>query len=164
MNSISGKPNLTRDLKIGKKAEKKIHPQLENIFDEKLISTDSFNQFCNFDFVSETRDIWIEHKNRTNYNSNFYTYFFDLVKLEKFKELKKENQNVRAFVVWSFSNERKIWEITDSDEMDNGELYYYIENQYADRGRGYKVHTNVVNVFNERTTKLDEYVFNQRIE
>ena len=164
MNSISGKPNLIRDLKIGKKAEKKIHPQLENIFDEKLISTDSFNQFCNFDFTNETRDIWIEHKNRTNYSSNFNTYFFDEVKLIKFKKLKEVNPNVRAFVVWSFKDCRKIWEITDSDEMANGHLYYYIENQYADRGRGYKVHTDVVNVFNERTTKLDEYVFNQRIE
>ena len=164
MNSISGKPNLTRDLEIGKKAEKKIHPQLEELFGQKLISTDSFNQFCNFDFVSETRDIWIEHKNRTNYSSNLNTYFFDEVKLIKFKKLKKENPKVRAFVVWSFKNERKIWEITDSDEMANGDLYYYIENQYRDRGRGIKVHTDVVNVFNERCQNINDYVFNQRIK
>lgn len=164
MQSISGKPDLKRDLKIGKKAEKKIHPQLEELFGKKLISTDSFNQFCNFDFVNENKDIWIEHKNRTNYSSNFNTYFFDEVKLIKFKKLKEDNPKVRAFIVWSFKDCRKIWEITDSDKMENGHLHYYIENQFADRGRGYKVHTDVVNVFNERTTKLNDYVFTEKTE
>ena len=164
MQSISGKPDLKRDLKIGKKAEKKIHPQLEELFGEKLISTDSFNQFCNFDFVNENKNIWIEHKNRTNYSSNFRTYFFDEVKLIKFKKLKEDNPKVRAFIVWSFKDCRKIWEITDSDKMENGHLHYYIENQFADRGRGYKVHTDVVNVFNVRTTKIQDYVFTEKTE
>ena len=157
--SNTGLPNLKRDLQIGKNAEKEIHPLLENIFNKKIIPTDTFDEYCNFDFTNETRDIWIEHKNRVNYSSNFNTYFFDLVKLEKFRNIKYKNPKARAFVVWTFKNERKIWEITDTNKDTNGFYYYYIQRQNRDRGKGYKQITDVVNVFNERTTKLEDFVF-----
>jgi len=162
--SNTGLPNLKRDLQIGKKAEKEIHPLLENIFNQKIIPTDTFDEFCNFDFISEDKNIWIEHKNRTNYNSNFNTYFFDLVKLEKFRNIKYHNKNVKGYIIWSFKDCRKIWKITDTNKDKDGFYYYYIQRQNRDRGKGYKQITDVVNVFNDKTQNINDFKFNQKLK
>tara|TARA_S200002703_G_scaffold20402_1_gene16647 strand:- start:1630 stop:2118 length:489 start_codon:yes stop_codon:yes gene_type:complete len=157
-------PDLKKDLKIGKIAEKNIHSILEDKFNMKLINTDKFNKYCNFDFVSKDKKIWIEHKYRGRYKSNLNTYFCDLVKYKKFKTMKEKNKDIRCFIVWTWSDCRKIWEMTDTETDENDENYFYIENQFRDRGRGFAVHTEVMNVFNDKTCRLDEFEFNQNQE
>jgi hypothetical protein len=157
-------PDLKRDLKIGKRQENNIHSILEDKFNMELINTDKFNKYCNFDFVSKDKKIWIEHKYRGRYKSNLNTYFCDLVKYKKFKTMKEKNKDIRCFVVWTWSDCRKIWEMTDTETDENDENYFYIENQFRDRGRGFCQHTEVMNVFNDKTTRLDEFKFNQNQE
>lgn len=148
-------PDLNRDLKIGKKQEKNIHSILQDVFNIELINTDNFNKFHNFDFVSKDNKIWVEHKYRGRYTSQLPTYFCDLVKYNKYKKMKEKDKDTRCFVVWTFSNCRKIWEMgVDNDD-------FFIEHQFRDRGKGYNQHTEVMNVHGNRTIKLDEYKFNQ---
>ena len=81
-----------------------------------------------------------------------------MVKLEKFRNIKYHNKNVKGYIIWSFKNERKIWEITDTNKNKEG-YYYYIQRQNRDRGRGFKQITDVVNVFNERCQNINDFKF-----
>lgn len=154
------KADLKRDLKIGEIGEKKVHPFLVSKFNEAIVNNNDENKFANFDFRNESRDLWIEHKERYRYNSTgLNTYYFDEVKLERFKQLKQENPSIRGFIVWTFKDCRKIWEVDLDQYHENEEAKWYIEHQHRDFGKGYKQHRNVVNVFADETMKFDDYEF-----
>lgn len=156
------KADLKRDLKIGEIGEKKVYPFLISKFKQAIVNNNDQNKFANFDFRNENRDLWIEHKERYRYRStSFNTYFFDEVKLNRFKQLKRENPNVRGFIVWTFTDCRKIWEVDLDDTHEDGETFkWYTQHQYRDFGKGYKQHREVVNVFADETMKFDDFVFN----
>ncbi len=156
------KADIKRDLKIGEIGEKKVHPFLESKFKESIVNNNDENKYANFDFRNENRDLWIEHKERYRYRStSFNTYFFDEVKLNRFKQLKEMNPNVRGFIVWTFQDCRKIWEVDLNDTHEDGEtIKWYTEHQHRDFGKGYKQHREVVNVFADETMKFDDFEFN----
>jgi len=87
-----------------------------------------------------------------------------LVKLEKFRNIKYHNKNVKGYIIWSFKDCRKIWKITDTNKDKDGFYYYYIQRQNRDRGKGYKQITDVVNVFNDKTQNINDFKFNQKLK
>ncbi len=155
------KADLKRDLKIGEIGEKKVHPFLESKFNTTIVNNNDEDKFANFDFRNETRDLWIEHKERYRYNSTgLNTYYFDEVKLNRFRQLKQENPSIRGFIVWTFKDTRKIWEVDLNQLHEDGETCkWYIEPQHRDFGKGYKQHRQVVNVFADETIKFDDFQF-----
>ncbi len=153
-------PNLKRDLQIGEIGETQIHPILESKFKQLIINNNDVDQFSNFDFRNRDSDVWIEHKFRYRYNSTgLNTYYFDEIKLNRFKELKRENPHCRGFIIWTFKDCRKIWEIDLDDQRDNGDVIWYTDPQNRDFGKGYKQHRQVVNVFADETINLDDFKF-----
>ncbi len=154
------KADMKRDLKIGTIGENKVHPFLETKFKQSFMNNNEDDKFANFDFRNETADLWIEHKERYRYKSNLNTYYFDVVKLNRFKKLKEENPNIRGFIVWTFQDCRKIWEVDLDQFHENEEAKWYIEHQYKDFGNGYKQHRDVVNVFADETLKFEDFEFN----
>jgi len=155
------KADLKRDLKIGEIGEKKVHPFLESKFNTTIVNNNDEDKFANFDFRNETRDLWIEHKERYRYNSTgLNTYYFDEVKLNRFRQLKQENPSIRGFIVWTFKDTRKIWEVDLNQLHEDGETCkWYIEPQHRDFGKGYKQHRQVVNVYADETIKFDDFQF-----
>ena len=154
------KANLKRDLKIGEIGEKIVHPFLESKFKQSIMNNNDVDKFANFDFRNESSDLWIEHKERYRYKSNLNTYYFDEVKLNRFRKLKEENPSIRGFIVWTFKDCRKIWEVDLNQFHENEEAKWYIEHQHRDFGKGYKQHRNVVNVFSDETMLFDDFKFN----
>ena len=154
------KADLKRDLKIGEIGEKKVHPFLISKFYQPIVNNNDEDKFANFDFRNESSDLWIEHKERYRYKSDLNTYYFDEVKLNRFRKLKEENPNIRGFIVWTFKDCRKIWEVDLNQFHDNEEAKWYIEPQHRDFGKGYKQHRKVVNVFADETMMFDDFKFN----
>ncbi len=155
------KADLKRDLKIGEIGETKVHPFLESKFKQSIVNNNDVNQFANFDFRNQNKDLWIEHKERYRYKSTgLNTYYFDEVKLNRFRKLTQDNPNVRGFIVWTFKDCRKIWEVDLNQFHANEEAKWFIQPQYRDFGKGYKQNRNVVNVFADETILFDDFEFN----
>ena len=137
----------------GKKSEEESLNDLNKIFKTNLIHDD--NNFSHFDFYSEDGKTFVELKTRDNteYNeehgyfihtrpdgkkSYLLSLYFDAIK--KHEAYKNRNTDKRYFIVWKISGEYFYWQINHEKKE------YYIEDQYADRGKGYKQNTAVVNV------------------
>jgi hypothetical protein len=142
-----------KDYEIGKQSEIDSLDDLSKFFKTQLIHDD--NQFTHFDFFSKDQKTFVELKTRENteYNeeggyfthttdkgktSNFMTLYFDAIK--KHEAYRNRNTDKRYFIVWKISGEYFYWEINHNKKE------YYIEDQYRDRGKGYKQDTAVVNV------------------
>jgi len=146
-------PRFNKDYELGKQSEIDSLNDLSKFFKTELIHDD--NQFTHFDFYSKDQKTFVELKTRENtiYNeqggyfthtrpdgkqSNFCTLYFDAIK--KHEAYKNRNTDKRYFIVWKISGEYFYWEINHDKKE------YYIEDQYADRGKGFKQNTAVVNV------------------
>ena len=138
------------DLKFGKNAEKEVKPILEDVFG-KLNETDSFN---NFDFSND--NYYVEHKQRNIPFGQYDSLYFDKVKYNRYIELKKENAQLRCFIVWSCLNGRYVWEFKDQFNGNDACFYTYTQKN-QDRGKGYLQNTEMVNVFNEYIIKLEDF-------
>jgi len=141
------------DYAKGKKSEDDSLNDLSKFFKTELIHDD--NQFTHFDFFSKDQKTFVELKTRENttYNEeggyfthitdkgkicNFNTLYFDCVK--KHEAYRNRNTDKRYFIVWKISGEYFYWEIN------HDKIEYYIEDQFRDRGKGYRQETAVVNV------------------
>lgn len=141
--------NIQVDLKYGKKSEKQVKPILDKVFGEL---TQDENQFANFDFFNDK--FYVEHKQR-NINGQLVDLYFDRVKYDKYIELKKKGK--RCFIVWSCKDHRYVWEFCDQfDETETAQFYFKTQRNF-DRGKGYLQDTDMVNVFCENISKLDEF-------
>lgn len=142
-----------KDYELGKQSEIDSLNDLSKFFKTELIQDD--NQFTHFDFYSKDKKTFVELKTRDNTEydeqkeyfvhtkadgkkSFFLTLYFDAVK--KHEAYRNRNTDKRYFIVWKISNEYFYWEINHDKKE------YYIEDQFADRGKGYKQNTAVVNV------------------
>lgn len=141
------------DYELGVQSEIDSQNDLSNFFKTELLrDTDNFSHF---DFFSKDQKIFVELKTRENteYNEehgyfihtradgkkcNFNTLFFDAVK--KWEAYRNRHTDKKYFVVWKISGEYFYWEINHDRKE------YYIEDQFADRGKGYKQNTSVINV------------------
>ena len=145
-----------KDYALGKKSELDSLKDIEQILDTKL--TQSQNQFDHFDYESEY--IFVELKTRPNIvfkDDKFYctsrngntslieTLWFDKIKLNHAKKNKTKDNNF--YVFWKLQNCYCYYNIDIDAEED-----YYVRHQYADRGKGYKQHTDVVYVFTDTMT------------
>lgn len=142
--------NIKEDLKFGKNAEKIVKPILDDVFGE-LIATDNFN---NFDFSNDK--YFVEHKQRNIPFGQYDSLYFDKVKYNRYLELKKENPNIRCFIIWSCINGRYVWEFKDQFNGNDACFYMYTQKN-QDRGKGYLQNTEMVSVFNEYITKLEDF-------
>ena len=146
-------PRFNKDYELGKQSEIDSLNDLSKFFKTELIHDD--NQFTHFDFYSKDQKTFVELKTRENttYNEeggyfthikpdgkicNFCTLYFDAVK--KHEAYRNRNTDKKFYIVWKISGEYFYWEIN------HDKIEYYIEDQYADRGKGFKQNTAVVNV------------------
>jgi len=146
-------PRFQRDYELGKQSEVESLNDISIFFNTELIQSD--DNFSHFDYHSPDQKIFVELKTRENttYNeehgffthtrpdgkkSNFVTLYFDAIK--KQEAYRNRNTDKRYFIVWKISGEYFYWEINHDKKE------YYIEDQYADRGKGYPQETAVVNV------------------
>jgi len=144
---------LDLDYEIGTQSEIDSQNDLSNFFKKELLRDN--DKFAHFDFFSKDQKIFVELKTRENteYNeehgyfihtradgkqSYFDTLYFDAPK--KWEAYKNRHTDKKYFVVWKISGEYFYWEINHDRKE------YYIEDQFADRGKGYKQNTSVINV------------------
>jgi hypothetical protein len=142
-----------KDYELGKKSEHESHADLNKIFKTELIHDSE--KFAHFDFFSKDHKIFVELKTRENtlYDEEkeifihtkedgkkcyFDSLYFDAVK--KWEAYRNRDTDKRYFIVWKISGEYFYWEIN------HGKREYYIEDQFRDRGKGYRQETPVVNV------------------
>ena len=141
------------DYSKGKQSEIDSLDDLSIFFKTKLIHDD--DKFTHFDFFSEDEKLFVELKTRENteYDEEkeifihtkqdgkkcyFDSLYFDAVK--KWEAYRNKDTDKRYFIVWKISGEYFYWEIN------HGKKEYYIEDQFRDRGKGYRQETAVVNV------------------
>lgn len=142
-----------KDYELGKQSEIDSLNDISIFFKTQLIQSD--DNFSHFDYHSSDQKIFVELKTRENttYNEeggyfthitdkgkkcNFNTLYFDAIK--KQEAYRNKDTDKRYFIVWKISGEYFYWEINHDKKE------YYIEDQYRDRGKGYKQNTAVVNV------------------
>jgi hypothetical protein len=149
------------DYAKGKQSEEESLNDLNKIFKTNLIHDD--DKFTHFDFYSEDRKTFVELKTRENteYDEEkeifihtkqdgkkcyFDSLYFDAVK--KWEAYRNRDTDKRYFIVWKISGEYFYWEIN------HGKREYYIEDQFRDRGKGYRQETPVVNVKQYALTRV----------
>jgi len=142
-----------KDYELGKKSEADSLNDISIFFKTQLIQSD--DNFSHFDYHSQDQKIFIELKTRENttYNEeggyfthitdkgkicNFNTLYFDAIK--KHEAYRNRNTDKKFYIVWKISGEYFYWQIN------HDKIEYYIEDQFRDRGKGYKQNTAVVNV------------------
>ena len=154
--------NLKQDLRIGIKEEINTMNFLnnnKNIFGK--LSQDKDN-FANFDLVSADKKFYVEHKHRPDIdfkNCRYDSLYFDKIKYDKYIELKKEDPEIRSFIIWNCSGQRVIWEFKEYGwENEKGECEMYFSEQLnQDRGKGYLQDTKMCNVFIEDIKQLSDF-------
>ena len=155
--------NLKADLKIGKREEVSTMNFLNNntnIFGKLVQDEDNF---ANFDLVSEDKKFYVEHKYRGDIdfkNCRYDSLYFDKIKYDKYMKLKKEDHEIRAFIIWNCSGERMIWEFHEYGwENEKNECEFYFSEQLnQDRGKGFLQNTRMCNVFIEDIKPISHYL------